>query len=164
VKLGSKNSNLNWDVSLLEFPHDQVLTVNSKFLFYFRKLIFSDWTKWTAFHFRSDDCQFRNRFGSNSSRKRIQITRIYENYGTLRNKRFFHFFTPKDSAYWVSWFITMTFWMTSTVFILIISGCIFQFNFFLKNNFGLYFLLLWLFSMTLVSLAFLTSTLVKKVF
>jgi hypothetical protein len=49
-----------------------------------------------------------------------------------------------------------------SVFALIISGCIFQFNFFLKNAFGLYFFTLELFALSLIPLAFLVSAIVKK--
>src|SRR4051812_9408212 len=51
-----------------------------------------------------------------------------------------------DSVYWVTWFLTLGTYSTATVFILIIFGCIFQFNFFLKNAFGLYFFLMELFA------------------
>jgi hypothetical protein len=46
--------------------------------------------------------------------------------------------------------------------ILIISGCIFQFDFFLKNAFGLYFFLLELFALSMIAMTFLISALVRK--
>eukprot|EP01114_Cavostelium_apophysatum_P020991 TRINITY_DN7191_c0_g1_i5.p1 TRINITY_DN7191_c0_g1~~TRINITY_DN7191_c0_g1_i5.p1 ORF type:complete len:1762 (+),score=405.22 TRINITY_DN7191_c0_g1_i5:86-5371(+) len=67
-----------------------------------------------------------------------------------------------DSAYWCSWMANMAFFNTATVFEIIVVGCIFQFDFFLKNSFGLYFFLLELFSFTLISLAVVVSTVVKK--
>jgi len=67
-----------------------------------------------------------------------------------------------DSVYWLTWFITLTAYSTATVMILIVFGCIFQFHFFLKNAFGLYFFLMELFALSLVSMTFLISTIVKK--
>lgn len=67
-----------------------------------------------------------------------------------------------DSSYWFSWFITLLIFSTWTVLSVIAFGCIFQFNFFLKNAFGLYFFLLFLFALTLIPLGFLISALVKK--
>eukprot|EP01117_Protostelium_nocturnum_P005730 TRINITY_DN2068_c0_g1_i1.p1 TRINITY_DN2068_c0_g1~~TRINITY_DN2068_c0_g1_i1.p1 ORF type:complete len:1746 (+),score=587.77 TRINITY_DN2068_c0_g1_i1:107-5344(+) len=67
-----------------------------------------------------------------------------------------------DSAYWVAWFVDLIVFTTISVLVLIISGCIFQFKFFLQNDFGLYFLLLWLFGLTMVSMTFLVSTFVRK--
>ncbi|PRP80817.1 ABC transporter A family member 2 isoform 2 [Planoprotostelium fungivorum] len=67
-----------------------------------------------------------------------------------------------DSAYWFAWFVNLFVYVTISVFVLIVSGCIFQFNFFLKNNFGLYFLLMELFGISMVTLTFLVSTFVKR--
>ncbi len=53
-------------------------------------------------------------------------------------------------------------WSLLTVFILIITGCAFQMDFFLKNAFGLYFFLLLFFAISMIAMTALISTLVKK--
>lgn len=58
--------------------------------------------------------------------------------------------------------ITYVFFATWTVLLLCAFGAAFQFDFFLDNNFGTYFILLELFALSLVPLSFLTSTLLKK--
>jgi ABC-type multidrug transport system fused ATPase/permease subunit len=67
-----------------------------------------------------------------------------------------------DSAFWFSWFVTLLTFSSASVFILITSGCLFQFDFFLQNDFGLYFVLLYLFALSMVAMTFLISTFVKK--
>jgi len=61
-------------------------------------------------------------------------------------------------TYWLSWGITHSIVNTITCLVLIISGCIFQFDLFLKNNFFVYFFFLWEFSMTMVPIGFIVST------
>lgn len=68
----------------------------------------------------------------------------------------------RDSVYWSTWMITYVFFATWTVLLLCAFGAAFQFDFFLDNNFGTYFILLELFALSLVPLSFLTSTLLKK--
>ena len=51
---------------------------------------------------------------------------------------------------------------TISVMVLIISGYIFQFEFFLKNDFGTFFFVFILFGVSMVPAAFFISTLVKK--
>jgi hypothetical protein len=54
------------------------------------------------------------------------------------------------------------FYVTWTVLLLCAFGAAFQFDFFLDNNFGTYFILLELFALSLVTLSILTSTILKK--
>eukprot|EP00741_Cyanophora_paradoxa_P000093 tig00000057_g89.t1 len=68
----------------------------------------------------------------------------------------------KDSAYWLTWGITNLAWNTLTGLIIIVSGAIFQFGFFLKNDFPTYFFLFFLFGLAMVSLAFFVSTVISK--
>lgn len=49
-----------------------------------------------------------------------------------------------------------------TALLLIIAGLIFQFDFFLKNDFGTYFFLFFLFGLSMVSLAMLLSMFLSK--
>ncbi|KAI4336023.1 hypothetical protein L6164_014601 [Bauhinia variegata] len=67
-----------------------------------------------------------------------------------------------DSAYWLSWFI----WEGIITFIsslfLVLFGMMFQFDFFLKNSFGVIFLLFFLFELNMTSFAFMLSAFVSK--
>jgi hypothetical protein len=57
-----------------------------------------------------------------------------------------------DSAYWITWLL----WEVVLVFIssllLVLFGMMFQFDFFLHNNFGILFILFFLFQLNMVSL------------
>lgn len=66
------------------------------------------------------------------------------------------------SAYWVSYFITNTILNTLSALLLIAVGSAFQFKFFLKTNFFVYFLLFFCFGLSLVTLVFLLSNFVSK--
>lgn len=46
--------------------------------------------------------------------------------------------------------------------VLITAGCILQFDFFLHNDFGLYFFLLWFFALSLVTLTMLVSAFLRR--
>lgn len=66
-----------------------------------------------------------------------------------------------DSAYWASNLVWFFFINLLTVFMLILSGVIFQFSFYLKNAFGTYFFLYLLFAWSMVPLMFFVSNFVK---
>eukprot|EP01113_Clastostelium_recurvatum_P005090 TRINITY_DN1226_c0_g1_i1.p1 TRINITY_DN1226_c0_g1~~TRINITY_DN1226_c0_g1_i1.p1 ORF type:complete len:879 (-),score=247.94 TRINITY_DN1226_c0_g1_i1:81-2717(-) len=68
----------------------------------------------------------------------------------------------KDSVYWFTWWVTNTIFNTLSVLVLIISGYIFQFDFFLKNDFGTFFFLFFLFGLAMVPIVFVLSTLVSR--
>lgn len=126
------------NVSLVKFPHPEVLTTNiigeNGPLWFFAALMFN----------------FVVGLGNIVSEKENKLRAIMKLMGLY------------DSVYWVTWFITLSVFSTATVFVLIITGAIFQFNFFLKNAFGLYFFLMEFFALSLVSLTFLISTFVRK--
>eukprot|EP00030_Apusomonadida_sp_AF-17_P000548 a175002_751.p1 GENE.a175002_751~~a175002_751.p1 ORF type:complete len:854 (-),score=472.33 a175002_751:20-2533(-) len=65
-------------------------------------------------------------------------------------------------SYWLSHLIMSVVFNVGSVMVLIISGAIFQFRFFLKNDFGLYFFLFFLFALAMVPFAFVLSTLVAR--
>jgi len=67
-----------------------------------------------------------------------------------------------DSAYWISNLVWMMSLNLATVFSLIISGCIFQFKFFLVNSFGTYFFLFLLFAWSMIPIVFLLSVIVRQ--
>lgn len=68
----------------------------------------------------------------------------------------------QDSVYWTSWMLTYIIHMTWSVLLLVAFGAAFQFELFINNNFGTYFLVLWLFSLTLIPMAFWISTILKS--
>ena len=61
-----------------------------------------------------------------------------------------------DSAYWITWLL----WEIVLVFIssllLVLFGMMFQFDFFLNNDFGILFFLFFLFQLNMVNLKFTT--------
>ncbi|KAI3970659.1 hypothetical protein MKX01_024306 [Papaver californicum] len=67
-----------------------------------------------------------------------------------------------ETAYWLSWLT----WETVTTFIsslfTVLFGMMFQFDFFLNNNFGVLFFVFFLFQINMVGLAFLISTFISK--
>lgn len=66
-----------------------------------------------------------------------------------------------DSVYWATWtFYAIVFNVFSSL-MLSIFGLIFQFNLFLKNDFGLYFVLFFLFQCDMTAMAFFISTFVR---
>eukprot|EP01018_Ginkgo_biloba_P024056 Gb_37633 [translate_table: standard] len=67
-----------------------------------------------------------------------------------------------DSVYWLTW-LTWEGLLTlvSSIF-LILFGMIFQFNFFLNNNFGVLFLMFFLFQFNMVGFAFMLSSFISK--
>lgn len=67
-----------------------------------------------------------------------------------------------DFAYWLSWLIVNLVMNIISAMLLILAGVIFRFEFFLKNDFLAYFYLFVLFSIAMVPLAFLVSTLLDK--
>ena len=68
----------------------------------------------------------------------------------------------KDFVFWFTWWVTNTILNVISVLVLVVSGYIFQFDFFLKNDFGTFFFLFLLFGIAMVPAAFFVTTLVKK--
>lgn len=67
-----------------------------------------------------------------------------------------------DTAYWFSWLIWETVMTLISSLLIVLFGMVFQFPFFLKNNFAVQFLLFFLFALNMTALAFLTSAFVSK--
>lgn len=67
-----------------------------------------------------------------------------------------------DSVYWSTWLLTNLCWNFLSSCILVLSGFIFGFNFFLLNDFLLYFTLFCLFGATMVPFALFISQFVSK--
>ncbi|CAK9263325.1 unnamed protein product, partial [Sphagnum jensenii] len=67
-----------------------------------------------------------------------------------------------DSAYWLTWLL----WEVVLVFVssllVVCFGMLFQFEFFLHNNFGVLFFLFFMFSFNMISFAFMLSTFISK--
>eukprot|EP01132_Coremiostelium_polycephalum_P005371 gene5371-6702_t len=68
----------------------------------------------------------------------------------------------KELAYYISWFVTYTFFILMDVLVLIATGFIVQFQFFIKNDFGTYFFLFILFGLSIICFAFFLSSLLRK--
>ena len=68
----------------------------------------------------------------------------------------------KDSSYWASWMIFNVAFNVASILVLCASGALFQFSFFLLNDFRTYFLLFLLFGLAMVPMAFFVSTLVSR--
>lgn len=56
-----------------------------------------------------------------------------------------------DSAYWLSWLTWETVVTVLSSILIVLSGMIFQFDFFLKNNFAVLFFLFFLFELNMVN-------------
>lgn len=67
-----------------------------------------------------------------------------------------------DSAYWVSWHIVFTVTNTIMVLLLILCGAILQLEFFLENNFFVYFFMLWLTAQAFTSFALFVAAFFRK--
>lgn len=68
----------------------------------------------------------------------------------------------KDSVYWFTWITTNMIWNALSGFLLVLAGLIFQFDFFLKNDFGTYFFLFVLFGISMVPLTMFLSLFVSQ--
>eukprot|EP00270_Netrium_digitus_P003854 TRINITY_DN1466_c0_g1_i1.p1 TRINITY_DN1466_c0_g1~~TRINITY_DN1466_c0_g1_i1.p1 ORF type:complete len:971 (+),score=291.84 TRINITY_DN1466_c0_g1_i1:469-3381(+) len=67
-----------------------------------------------------------------------------------------------DSAFWLTWLIWETFMAVISTVLLILFGMAFTFRFFLKNDFLVLFCMFFLFSLSMISVAFFVSTFVSK--
>lgn len=67
-----------------------------------------------------------------------------------------------DSAYWLSWSLVNVFMALIASLLLCGAGAAFQFGFFLNNDFLTYFLLFFLFGISMVPVAFVVSTLLDS--
>ncbi|EOY21765.1 ABC transporter A family member 2 isoform 2, partial [Theobroma cacao] len=130
--------NFRWIVELKEFPHPAMETLAALALvgptFFLAIAMFS----------------FVFQIGSLVSEKELKLRQAMTMMGLL------------DSAYWLSW-LTWEGIMTllSSLFI-ILFGMIFQFDFFLNNNFAVIFLVFFLFQLNMVGFAFLLSPFISK--
>eukprot|EP01116_Phalansterium_solitarium_P019772 TRINITY_DN564_c0_g1_i1.p1 TRINITY_DN564_c0_g1~~TRINITY_DN564_c0_g1_i1.p1 ORF type:complete len:832 (+),score=308.60 TRINITY_DN564_c0_g1_i1:104-2599(+) len=132
------NPSLNYAVDLASFPHPELVT---------------------------DDIIGQNGpaffFGALMFNLVIQTGRIVSE-NELKLREGMRIMGLKDSVFWFTWFVTNTTMNIISVIVLVISGYIFQFNFFLKNDFGTFFVLFLLFALSMVPVAFFLSTLVKQ--
>jgi ABC-type multidrug transport system ATPase subunit len=67
-----------------------------------------------------------------------------------------------DSAYWITWLLWEVVLVLISSLLLVLFGMMFQFNFFINNNFGILFFLFFLFQLNMIGLAFMVSTFVSK--
>eukprot|EP01090_Pellita_catalonica_P008622 TRINITY_DN196_c0_g1_i1.p1 TRINITY_DN196_c0_g1~~TRINITY_DN196_c0_g1_i1.p1 ORF type:complete len:943 (+),score=171.62 TRINITY_DN196_c0_g1_i1:378-2831(+) len=132
------DSSLQFNVSAVEYPHEEVndfsIISDAGPLFFFGAIMFNV----------------------------VACLNMMVTEKELKLRMFLKLMGLMDSPFWVSWFFTQLLYTTATVLVLIISGLIFQMRFFLVNPFPLYFLLLWLFAISMISATFVISTIVKK--
>ncbi|XP_020242626.1 ABC transporter A family member 2-like [Asparagus officinalis] len=67
-----------------------------------------------------------------------------------------------ESAYWLSWLTWETLLTLISALFTVLFGMMFQFDFFLKNNFAIVFLVFFLFQLAMLGFAFMISTLMSK--
>lgn len=67
-----------------------------------------------------------------------------------------------DSAYWITWLLWEVVLVLVSSLLLVLFGMMFQFDFFINNNFGILFFLFFLFQLNMIGLAFMVSTFVSK--
>ncbi|CAJ2676962.1 unnamed protein product [Trifolium pratense] len=67
-----------------------------------------------------------------------------------------------DSAYWLSWLTWETVVALISSILIVLSGMMFQFSFFLKNSFAVLFVLFFLFELNMTGLAFMLSAFIRK--
>ncbi|KAJ1401643.1 P-loop containing nucleoside triphosphate hydrolase [Sesbania bispinosa] len=67
-----------------------------------------------------------------------------------------------DSAYWLSWLTWEAVVTLLSSLLIVLFGMMFQFRFFLKNNFAVIFVLFFLFELNMTGLAFMLSAFIQK--
>ncbi|KAK1298423.1 ABC transporter A family member 2 [Acorus calamus] len=67
-----------------------------------------------------------------------------------------------DTAYWMSWLTWEAFLTLLSSLFSLLFGMMFQFDFFLNNNFGVLFLVFFLFQFNMIGFAFMISTFISK--
>ncbi|XP_061353105.1 ABC transporter A family member 2-like isoform X1 [Gastrolobium bilobum] len=67
-----------------------------------------------------------------------------------------------DSAYWLSWLTWEAVVTLLSSLLIVLFGMMFQFRFFLKNSFGVLFLVFFLFELNMTGLAFMLSAFIRK--
>lgn len=68
----------------------------------------------------------------------------------------------RNSVYWATWLVANMLWNTLTAVLLVVFGWVFQFDFFLKNDFGTYSILFLLFGWAMVPFAFFCSLFLSR--
>jgi len=135
---GLSTDNLAWSFEIKPFPHPALATVSSIATFA------------SAFIFAA--AMFNFVF--------VVIGLVGEREAGLRNA--LRTVGMLDSSYWLSWGT----WHLALSFVyalvICVSGYILQLDLFLKNNFGVVFMLLFMFSLSMTTFAYIVSAFVKK--
>ncbi|KAJ3435390.1 abc transporter a family member 1-related [Anaeramoeba flamelloides] len=130
--------NINIDVQFSKFPHPKLVTIDTAGAlgktFFFWALLFNMIIMAGQI---VQEKESRKRFGM----KMMGLT---------------------DFSYWTSWILTDLLIIFIVILVLIITGSICGFEFFLKNDFSIYFVLFLLFGLNVVATATFISTLVEK--
>lgn len=138
ARLVSGDSNLQWNVAFTQFAHP---AINAESVV---------GTVGPAFLLAATMFGFVIQLSNLVTEKELRLRQMMATMGLI------------DSAYWITWLL----WEVVLVFIssllLVLFGMMFQFDFFLHNNFGILFILFFLFQLNMIGLAFMVSTFVSK--
>jgi len=131
------NSSLSWDPSFIEFAHPAIKTDS----------VFT--TVGPVFLLASAMFGFVIQVSSLALEKETRLRQMMTTMGLM------------DSAYWLTWLL----WEVVLVFVssllLVCFGLLFQFDFFLHNNFGVLFFIFFLFSLNMTGFAFMISNFIS---
>ncbi|CAM6024303.1 unnamed protein product [Sphagnum balticum] len=131
------NSSLSWDPSFIEFAHPAIKTDS----------VFT--TVGPVFLLASAMFGFVIQVSSLVLEKETRLRQMMTTMGLM------------DSAYWLTWLL----WEVVLVFVssllLVCFGLLFQFDFFLHNNFGVLFFIFFLFSFNMTGFAFMISNFIS---
>ncbi|KYQ89172.1 ABC transporter A family protein [Tieghemostelium lacteum] len=134
----TNNPNLNYNIDYAEFAHPELVVADViqdlGGLFFFASLMFN---------------------------VVIQLGQIVKEK-ELKLREGMNMMGLKDSVYWFTWLVTNCAFNIVSSLVLTASGYIFQFDFFKKNDFGTFFFLFLLFSLSMVTFVFFLSTLIKS--
>ncbi|CAA6672740.1 unnamed protein product [Spirodela intermedia] len=127
-----------WSVGLKEFAHPAIQTFsavgNAGPTFFFAMAMFT----------------FVFQIGSLVTEKELKLRQAMSIMGLY------------ESAYWLSWLIWEGFLTLVSALFTVLFGMMFQFNFFLKNSFGVLFFTFFLFQFSMLGFAFMISNFISK--
>jgi len=130
--------NLKWEVGYKEYPHPAFETVSIV------------GATLGPFLFAANMFGFVSQVGTMVKEKEQGMKQALRTMGML------------DSAYWMSWAAWEVVMIFITTMVIIISGFIFQFDFFKDNSFGLVFFLFFLFQLSMSALGFVFTVFLNR--
>ncbi|XP_024541685.1 ABC transporter A family member 2 [Selaginella moellendorffii] len=134
----TRDPSLGWNVSFAEYPHPARTTFSTV------------GTIGPTFLLAATMFGFVIQLSNLVSEKELKLRQAMSVMGLM------------DSVYWSTWLIWDVCLTFLSSMVLVLSGMMFQFNFFLDNDFGVLFLVFFLFQTNMVAFSFLLSTFVTK--